>query len=74
MFRKSLVAMATAVSLVSATAHAAPARVASPMSESENLDESQAWMLPVFGILAVAVIMLITDDGERGAPDVPVSP
>ena len=43
------------------------------MAESESLDESQAWILPLFGILAVAVIMLITDDGERGV-DTPVSP
>ncbi|MBO9516648.1 MAG: hypothetical protein J7493_01130 [Porphyrobacter sp.] len=74
MFRKALV-VGIALSLASAPALAAPARVTAPLSQGQNLsggDES-AWMLPVGAIVIAALIILIDGDGNNDN-DFPTSP
>lgn len=72
MVRKSLVAAAAALSLVTVSAQAAPARVATPVSTAEGLSEETGWILPVAALLAVILILLV--DNDDSDVDLPTSP
>ena len=75
-FAKTLLASATAVGLMAApvAAQAAPARAATPTSESEQFGGGEPLILYVaLAAFAVGMVLLLADDDSDEAPE-PVSP
>ncbi len=73
-FAKTVIASAAAVGLMAAPAAAAPARIASPTTQSEGFAGGEPFILYVaLAAFAVGLIVLVADDDSDEAPT-PVSP